>query len=133
MAWKAVGPVVQKVVSRIVDVGDGGAATPSVSRKSAESTRLPASATGQRRREGETRMVTTANRDQEEFPALLVVSRHRRVTSNNGWPRPVARLCLVIDNEGGGGRLEEGGPCVRRLRRNSWSDRARELGIRVVG
>lgn len=99
MSWKAVGPVVQKVVSRIVDTGDAGAATPAVSQKNAESTKLPASTTGQRQREGEA-LGRTANPGQEEFRAPLTVSRHRRVTSPNGSPRPVARLCLVIDNSG---------------------------------
>ena len=33
--------------------------------------------------------------------------------------------------EGGGGRREEGGPCVRRLRSGSWVRRARDLGLVV--
>jgi len=99
--------------------------------KKAGAAKAPASATGQRRREGETRMVTTANPGQEGYRAPLTVSRHRRVTSPNGSPRPVARLCLVIDNGSGGGRREEGGPCVRRLRASPWRERARELKLVV--
>lgn len=88
----------------------------------------PASATGQRQREGEA-LADTAYPGQDGFRALLTVSRHRRVTSPNGSPRPVARLCLVIDN--GGGARREGGSNVRRLRVSPRS-KASELGWVVM-
>lgn len=132
MATKTLGEALMSAIVQGMIDGETGVAAPVVSRKNAEA-EAPASfreeVVMQRDRSSKG---TTASGAQMR-PALPTVSRHRRVTSPNGLPRPVARLCLVIDNGSGGGRREEGGPCVRRLRRNSWSDRARELGIRVVG
>ena len=116
MAWKAVGPVVKKVVDRIVDVGETGVDAPAQPPRKGPEQRAPAKSF------------------REVLPAKEVhANREMIIAPPNGLPRPAVIISLVVDNGSVGGRREEGGPCVRRLRRNSWSDRARELGLRVVG
>lgn len=71
---------------------------------------------------------------EDSLPAVIQDANRCMTTAfPNELPRSAVVIHLVVDNEGGGGRREEGGPCVRRLRRNAFRERQRELGIVVVG
>ena len=123
MTWKAVGPVVQKVVSRIVDTGDAGAATPAVSRKRTP-TKAGAKGTGRHVREVETtlQILPTIGRDRRtgEHPQL------------GHAPAPLVRRSMLTVVEGG--RTTQGRKLDRPAYRDgSWRERARETGLRVVG
>lgn len=113
MAWKAVGPVVKKVVDRIVDVGDAGAATPAVGLKRAASTKPAAKSFRE-----------------EALPAKEVhTDRCMAIAlTPRASPRSAVAIHLVVIE---GGRRAGGGGCSPAYRRSSWSDRARELGLVV--
>jgi hypothetical protein len=98
MAWKAVGPVVKKVVDRIVDTGETGVAAPVVSRKNAEA-EAPASVTGQR--QGEEKPAT-ASHERMNVALRLVSSRCKSAHDPRRAPprRADFHLMLVVDNVG---------------------------------
>jgi len=92
MAWKAVGPVVKKVVDRIVDVGETGVAAPVVSRKNAEA-EAPAKFTEQR--QGEEKPATACH-ERMNVALRLVSSRCKSAHDPRRAPPRRADFHLVL-------------------------------------
>ena len=114
MTWKAVGPIVEKLVSRIVDVGEGSVAAEPRRPKRAASTK-PA-----------------AKSFREDTPPAKEVHTDRCMTiaNPNELPRSAVVIHLVVKE---GGRTTQGRRLDRPTYRDgSWRERARETGIRLV-
>jgi hypothetical protein len=113
MAWKAVGPVVQKVVSRIVDTGEGSvAAEPRRRRKGPEPVKAPASSR------------------EETLPAKEVhASRWEYTATKAGAPHSEAVYCHLVVIEGG---RRAGGGGRSPAYRSSPREWANELGWVVI-
>jgi len=131
MTWKTLAEALNGATAKGFDIGEMAAATASQPTEFGEPTDHEWTA-------GPCRAVTNSQMgaaiNQKPSPAAEgrpVLRNGKREPAHDPTSAPPlgagSRLLFRVI-EGGGGRLEEGGPCVRRLRRNSWRDRARELG-----
>jgi hypothetical protein len=122
MTWKAVGPVVQKMVSRIVDTGEGTVAAEPRRPKRAASTKPAAKSREETLPGWPGDSLSTYKGSTDRCMAIALTPR--------ASPSSAVAIHLVVI-EGGGAR-REGGINVRRLRVSPRS-KASELGIYVVG
>jgi hypothetical protein len=124
MTWKAVGPVVQKVVSRIVDVGESGVDAPAQPPKRTASN-APAAKSFRETvvREAETTLQIT--------PTIGVDRRTGEHPQLGHAPAPLVRRSMLTVIEGG--RTTQGRKLDRPAYRDgSWRERARETGLVLV-
>jgi hypothetical protein len=114
MTWKAVGPVVQKVVSRIVDTGEGSVAAEPRRPKRAASN-APAAKSFR----------------EDTLPAKEVhTDRCMTIANPNELPRSAVVIHLRVIE---GGRTTQGRKLDRPTYRDgSWRERARETGLVLV-
>ncbi len=125
MATKTLGEALISAIVQGMVIGDAGAATPAISRKSAEP-EGPASVTGRHViREGETTLQNPENWTPPTIGRSIATARPTRI------PTSAVVIDLVMYREKGG-RTTQGRKLDRPTYRSSPYRRARETGLRVV-
>ena len=119
MTWKTLRDALEMAAASGFDVDGGGSAATEPRRPKKTASAKPAAKWE----------VTSREHPAVSLPAYkghtgrcMAIATPKRVS-----PHSAVAIHLVVI-EGGGGRLEEGGPSVRRLRRNAPGERLRELG-----
>lgn len=136
MDAKTLGVALMSAIVQGMVVGEDGAATLSLSPEKTDRTNRSASANMAPTRglnsveaRGRSKEAPASHGHMDAAPPTN--GRRRPAQSPMSAPPLSAGRRLVLV-EGSGGHREEGGPCVRRLRRNASEERQRELGIRLV-